>query len=260
MHPSGHRHPRSRTIRIPRAQPTQLCSQANSLRRSPLKSFTPFCWMASALIQQLPKILLQQSQSLAAKICWFGVWQIGRALRRRMILRMTRTQTRPYGVVTPSSRQPLLEAMLRAFAWLVSNAVSLFGMTINRNTRDWHTDAAREDQPTPNDLTQETRQAEPTGLSTGSGLKPASPAQAGVQTPHEVRTRNPSALRTLTGPPPSRGTRVERHARILSPVIPGEGAQRRRPGTQELHARSAHEASGFRLTRSARVRNDNVCV
>ena len=121
---------------------------------------------------------------------------------------MTRTQTRPYGVITPSTRQPLLEAMLRAFAWFVSNVVSMFRTIFYRPTRDWHTSAAGEVQPTPNDLTQETLQAEPTGLSTGSGLKPASPAQAGVQTPHNVRTRNPSALRVLTGPLPSRGTRV----------------------------------------------------
>ena len=136
---------------------------------------------------------------------------------------MTRPQTHPYGVVTPSTRQPLLEAMLRAFCWLVSNVVSTCRTIFNRNTRDGHTDAAHEDQlPLPSDLTQEALQAEPTGLSTGSGLKPASPAQAGVQTPHDVRTSNPSALRALTGPPPSRGTRVDACAQ-LSPVIPGEG-------------------------------------
>jgi hypothetical protein len=67
---------------------------------------------------------------------------------------MTRPQTRTYGVAIPSSRQPLLEAMLRAFGWLVSNVAWLFGPTINRHTRDWHTDAAREDQlPTPSDPT-----------------------------------------------------------------------------------------------------------
>jgi hypothetical protein len=173
-------------------------------------------------------------------------------------VRMTRRQTRSYGVVTPSSRQPLLEAMLRAFAWLVSNVVSTCRTIFNRNTRDWHTDRAEEDQrPTPNDLTQEIFPAETTGLPTGSGPSAASPAQAGVQTPHEVRTRNPSALRALTGPPPSRGTRVDTCAQ-LSGVIPGEGATRRRPGTQELHAPAAQHVTGFRLTRFARVRNDTV--
>ncbi len=221
---------------------------------------TTFCWTASAPIPQPPENLLQQSQSLAAKLCWFGVWQIGRAPCRRTLLSMTRTQPRPYGVVTPSSRQPLLEAMLRAFAWLVSNVVSRSRAIFNRRPRDWHMDAAQEVQlPRPNDITQETRQAEPTGLSTGSGPSAAFPAQAGVQTPHDVRTRNPSALRTLTGPPPSRGTRVDACA-LLSPVIPGEGATRRRPGTQESRAPAAQHVPGFRLTRSARVRNDNVCV
>ena len=185
MHPSGHRHPRSRTIRIPRAQPTQLYSQANSLRRSPLKSFTPFCWMASVLIQQLPKILLQQSQSLAQEICWIHVSQIGRAPDGRIIVRMTRTQTRAYGFGTPSTRQPLLEAMLRAFAWLVSNVVWTLRTIFNLTTRDWHTDATQEDQhPKPSDLTQETFQAEPTGLSTGSGPSAASPAQAAIVCTH----------------------------------------------------------------------------
>ncbi len=134
---------------------------------------------------------------------------------------MTRTQTRTYGVVTPSTRQPLLEAMLRAFVWLVSNVASFLGLILHRNTRDWHTHDANEDQlPTPNDLTQEPCQAEPTGLSTGSGPRAASPAKAGVQTPHGVRTSKPSAPRALTGPPPSRGMRLATPTLALSPLIP----------------------------------------
>jgi hypothetical protein len=151
---------------------------------------------------------------------------------------MTRTQTRTYGVVTPSSRQPLLEAMLRAFCWLVSNVVSTCRTIIHRNTRDWHTDEAHEDQlPTPSDITQETPQADPTGLSTGSGPSAASPAKAGVQTPHNVRTRNPSAPSALTGPPPPRGTRLATHALALSPLIPTKvGIQGR---TRTLFRRAA---------------------
>ena len=65
---------------------------------------------------------------------------------------MTRTQTRTYGVIDPSSRQPLLAAMLRAFCWLVSNIVSTCRTIFNRIARDWRTDDAHEDQfPTPND-------------------------------------------------------------------------------------------------------------
>jgi hypothetical protein len=45
-------------------------------------------------------------------------------------------------VIDPSSRQPLLAAMLRAFCWLVSNVVSMFWTIFKRNTRDWHTDDA----------------------------------------------------------------------------------------------------------------------
>jgi len=52
----------------------------------------------------------------------------------------------------------LLEAMLRAFGWLVSNVVSMLATIFNRPTRDWHTDDAHEDQlPTPNDKQQETQ-------------------------------------------------------------------------------------------------------
>ena len=41
-----------------------------------------------------------------------------------------------------------------------------------------------------------------------------------------------------------------------STIIPGEGAQRRRPGTQGLRA-TVRLAPGFRHTRFARVRNDS---
>ena len=107
-----------------------------------------------------------------------------------MLCRMTRTETRAYGVVTPFSRQPLLEAMLRAFLWLASNVASFFGLLFNQRPRDWHTDEAPDDQfPTSNDIRNKVApQAEPTGLTIGSGLKPAFPAQAGIQTPHQVRT------------------------------------------------------------------------
>ncbi len=168
-----------------------------------------------------------------------------------MFVGMTRPQTRTYGVVTPSSRQPLLAAMLRAFCWLVSNVVSTLATIFNRHTRDWHTDDAQDDQlPTPNDLTEETRQAEPTGLSTGSGPSAASPAKAGVQTPHEVRTSKPSALRALTGPPPSRGTRLATPARALSPLIPTnvgiQGGRRTLSCLAASTPHTHHTAPGFR--------------
>ncbi len=89
---------------------------------------------------------------------------------------MTRTQPRSYGVTTPSSRQPLLEAMLRAFVWLVSNVASLFGMTINRNTRDWHTDAAHENQlPTSNDIQKEAKTTQPSFSGKAAGRIPGIP-------------------------------------------------------------------------------------
>jgi len=83
-------------------------------------------------------------------------------LSGRVFVRMTRTRTRTYGVVTPSSRQPLLEAMLRAFVWRVSNVVSMLATIINRPNRDWHTDELEDDQcPTPSDITEETQTNQP---------------------------------------------------------------------------------------------------
>jgi hypothetical protein len=54
--------------------------------------------------------------------------------------------------MTPSSRQPLLEAILCAFARLVFNVGSMLATIFKRHTRDWHTDAAHKDQlPKSND-------------------------------------------------------------------------------------------------------------
>ena len=124
---------------------------------------------------------------------------------------MTRARTASYGLVTPPPLYRWIDAVLMLFAELVSYAVSTLQMVLVRRTRECHTTASPEDLPrATSGLHQETDQAAQTGLSTGSGLSAASPAKAGVQTPHSVRTRNPSALRALTGPPPSRGTRVEK--------------------------------------------------
>ncbi len=109
--------------------------------------------------------------------------------------------------------------MLCAFAWFVSNVVSTCRTIFNRNTRDWHTDAAQEDQPTPNDLTQETHRAETTGapqalmvsstqsvrpsnhegvLTTGSVFKEhAFPAKAGIQSARNARSQQGAALSPL---------------------------------------------------------------
>jgi len=139
---------------------------------------------------------------------------------------MTRARTASYGLVTPPPLHRWMHAALMLFAELVSNAVSTLQMVFVRRTRACHTQAAPEVLPrVTNGLHQETVQAAPTGLSTGSGPQPAFPAQAGIQTPHTVRTRNPSALRALAGPPPSRGTRVEKALSLCS-----SRRERRDPG------------------------------
>ncbi len=161
----------------------------------------------------------------------------------RIFVRMTRTQTRTYGVAIPSSRQPLLAAMLRAFAWLVSNVASTLGMIFNRTTRDWHTDEAREAQlPTPNDPTQkEARHSQPSFSGKATGRIPGIPvATTQGTTTHSHATQNQDArdkpkhdsvivLQTGSGPsaasPAKAGIQSARNARsgnrqTLSPLIP----------------------------------------
>ncbi|MEQ1784825.1 MAG: hypothetical protein ABMA14_26050, partial [Hyphomonadaceae bacterium] len=71
--------------------------------------------------------------------------------------------------------------MLCAFAWLVSNVVSMLATIFNRNTRDWHTDAAHEDQlPTSNAATGNMTRREhrrfqtPHGMSSTRSMRPSS--------------------------------------------------------------------------------------
>ena len=112
---------------------------------------------------------------------------------------MTRARTASFGLVTPPPLYRWIDAVLMLFAELVSHAASTLHMVFVRRTRACHTTAAPEVLPrATSGLHQETDQAAPTGLSTGSGLQPASPAKAGVQTPHIVRTRNPGATRKLS--------------------------------------------------------------
>ncbi len=127
---------------------------------------------------------------------------------------MTPARPASYGLGTPPPLQLWLHAVLMLFAELVSHAASTLQMVLVRRTRECHTKASHEDLPraTSGNPFKETDQAEPTGLSTGSGLLAAFPAKAGIQTPREARTNNSSALRALTSPPPSRGTRVDRCA------------------------------------------------
>ena len=121
---------------------------------------------------------------------------------------MTRTQTRAYGVIAPSSRQPLLEAMLRVFAWLVSNVVSTLRTIFNHNTRDWHTDAAQEDQLlTTNDIQEGTTALFPPSVrSTGGGGSPRLRGETACRA--EAQRRWEGAAANLPSSP--------RHTTILS--------------------------------------------
>ena len=168
---------------------------------------------------------------------------------------MTRTQTRAYGVVTPSSRQPLLEAMLRAFVWLVSNVVLACRTIFNRNARDWHTDAAREGLlPTPNDIQKETFSAANTGaskalmVSSTQSVRPSN--HEGVLTSGSVFKEH--AFPAKAGIQSARNARSSRS--YLSPVIPAEEHQREEPEPRSDARRRMHTqplASGSRAPRAS---------
>ena len=156
---------------------------------------------------------------------------------------MTRTRTRTYGVATPSTRQPLLEAMLRAFCWLVSNVVSTCRTIFNRPIRDWHTDETHEDQlPTPSDLTEETRQAAPTGLSTGSGPRAASSREARVRNGAEGAIWSGGPNRVTEAASYARGLQTPHEVRTptlaLSPLIPTKVGIQGRTRSLSRHAAS----------------------
>jgi hypothetical protein len=203
--------------------------------------------------------------------------QTGRASGGRIMAPMTRTQTRTYGVSNPSTRQPLLEAMLRAFCWLMSNVGSTLRTISNRPTRDWHTGATSEDQrPKSNDITQEGAQPlQPSFSGKAAGRIPRIPV---VST--QGQRRIPASLSTkMLGTSPSMTPLVLSHLEAWNtrsrrrpgssqratratlqtpiPIIPGEGASRRRPGTQVTRT-ACHPGSRAAAIRDPFIRS-RIC-
>jgi hypothetical protein len=84
-------------------------------------------------------------------------------------------------MVTPPHIQPLLDAALRAFLWLVSDLGSICRTIFNRRSRDWHTAAASEAlSPTSTD--------QPEGTNSGpcaDAPHPAVDAQRRTRTLHD---------------------------------------------------------------------------
>ena len=77
----------------------------------------------------------------------------GRHVCGRIIVRMTRRQTRLIRNDCPIKSPAFAGDMLRPFAWLVTNIVSTLGAILKHRPRDWHTDAESEDLlPTSNDF------------------------------------------------------------------------------------------------------------
>ena len=195
---------------------------------------------------------------------------------------MTRRQTRAYGVAIPSRRQLSLEAMLRAFAWLVSNVVSMFRTIFNRPTRDWHTDEAHDDQlPTPGDQHQGQQSLKPSFSGKAAGRIPGIPvASTQGTTTHSPCATNQDAwdkpkhdsvivLQTRNGPLAAfaGGTSCNMRATLSCHSRRGRAAHLRRRlrrrseqtaiRNPEQHGQeSAHAPPGYRFTCSARVRND----
>ncbi|MEQ1784128.1 MAG: hypothetical protein ABMA14_22455 [Hyphomonadaceae bacterium] len=147
--------------------------------------------------------------------------------------------------------------MLRAFAWLVSNVGSMFGMFFNRPTRDWHTDAAQEDQlPAPNDIQKETFSAANTGaskalmVSSTQSVRPSN--HGGVLTSGSVFKEH--AFPAKAGIQSARKARSFRSHR--SPVIPAEAHQHEEPEPRSDARRRKHTqplASGSRAPRASRM-------
>ena len=160
---------------------------------------------------------------------------------------MTRTRARTYGVITPSTRQPLLAAMLRAFAWLVSNVASMFATIFNRTARDWHTDDARKDQlPTPNDLTGKVQHA-------SQGTTPYSPATKNNNARYTAAYDASAAESARSSAPPPNGggaactpisTMAFRWGADLTtrPIKRGKGRTRRHTVPHLTCTRRAHRA------------------
>ena len=69
------------------------------------------CWKAPVQTRRIAKNLFPRSQGTGRKNVRKTRTQVGRAAEDRIMAPMTRTQTRAYGVLNPSTRQSLLEAM-----------------------------------------------------------------------------------------------------------------------------------------------------
>ncbi len=178
--------------------------------------------------RRMGKNLLPRCQGLGRNFRRIAAPQIVRARGRHRMAPMTRTQTRAYGVVTPSSRQPLLEAMLRVFALLVSNVALLFGAILNRRRRDWHTDAVAADQrPAANEKQHGAPLSQPSFSGKAAGCIPRTPvASTQGTTPHSLWSCNQDARHKA-----EHGSSAAESARTSIPPPNGGGAPRAHTST-----------------------------
>ena len=201
----------------------------------------------------------------------------------RIFAAMTPARTASHGLVIPPPLQHWLHVVLMLFAELVSHAVSTLQMVFVRRTHDWHTKAAPEDLPraTTGIHNKEQHSGPPGSLTQKSRRRrrlegPAVDAQRRDHTRCASPFRHDAAHRA-TSPGSAGGGHVlprRRRGRWIAASARRAGggcsnaftlschsrrsAQARRAGTQARQAQaSAHATSGFRLTRSARVRNDS---
>ena len=155
--------------------------------------------------------------------------------------RMTRARNRTQGLGNPPLIQLWLEAVLCAFVSLVQGARTTLGMIFKCNHRDWHTADAHEDLPQATSGIQLQDNNPTHGVILG--LVP----RISVGTPRGLSIDPREAINQDSRVKPENDS-VDVAPTQATSVIPGEGAQRRRPGTQGRHIQASPRAApGFWL-------------
>jgi len=168
--------------------------------------------------------------------------------------RMTRARTASYGVVTPPPLDRWIDAVLMLCVSLVQGVRTTLGMWRRIRRRDWHTQSDISALPHAKSgiSSQGTKLTQgvilglvpriSAGSSRGLSIDPRKAINQDAR--HKAERDSVDVVQTRS-----------------TLVIPGEGAQRRRPGTQGRQAQaSRHAAPGFRLAHCVCVRNDSIHV
>ena len=170
---------------------------------------------------------------------------------------MTRARKASNGVVTPPPLDRWIDAVLMLCVSLVQGVGATLGMWRRAAQRDWHTQSGISALPQATSGIQLQDNNHTHGVILGQAKRDpripvGSPRGLSID---PLDTRNQDAR-----------VKPEHDSVAVAPtrstlVIPGEGAQRRRPGTQGRQAQaSRHAVPGFRLAHCVCVRIDTVSV